>query len=405
MFRYRTPHSLRLQWSLRPKSYGTNMTGRWAWAEINLSALAHNVGVLASESATSEVWAVVKANAYGHGALQCATTALESGASGLCVALADEAIALRQAGVSAPILVMSEQSPQQHEDMIKYGLIATLYNKATIEHYASVATRLGVVGAVHLKVDTGMHRVGTDPKQAVEMAQLVAKETWLQTDGIYTHLATADVAGHEATARQIAEFDRVCDELKLVGLLPRRIHIANSSATMNHVGIAGQMNNAPTMTRVGIAMYGIAADAQNNSFGYASAEQLQPVMSLKARVSHVQWVEAGDAVSYGLHRVLKQRSCIATLPIGYADGVPRSLWTTGEVLIGGKRRPFAGVITMDQVMINCESDDVQIGDEAVLLGQQGDLHVTANDWARQLGTIGYEIVCGISARVPRNYIR
>ena len=381
------------------------MTGRWAWAEINLSALAHNVRVLATESAPSEVWAVVKANAYGHGALQCATTAIESGASGLCVALADEAIALRQAGVSAPILVMSEQPADQHEDMIKYGLIATLYNRATIEYYANVAARLGVVGAVHIKVDTGMHRVGTEPKQAVEMAQLIAAQTWLQLDGIFTHLATADVVNHEATARQIAEFDQVCDDLKLIGLLPSRVHIANSSATMNHVGIVGQMKNTPTMTRVGIAMYGIAADAQNNSFGVATGEALQRVMSLKARVSHVQWLGEGEAVSYGLHRTLNQRSCIATLPIGYADGLPRGLWTTGEVLIGGKRRPFAGVVTMDQVMINCESDDVQIGDEAVLIGQQGEIQITANDWARQLGTIGYEIVCGISARVPRNYLR
>ena len=381
------------------------MTQRWAWAEINLSALAHNVRVLATESAPSEVWAVVKANAYGHGALQCATTAIESGASGLCVALADEAIALRQAGVSAPILVMSEQPADQHEDMIKYGLIATLYNRATIEYYANVAARLGVVGAVHIKVDTGMHRVGTEPKQAVEMAQLIAAQTWLQLDGIFTHLATADVVNHEATARQIAEFDQVCDDLKLIGLLPSRVHIANSSATMNHVGIAGQMKNTPTMTRVGIAMYGIAADAQNNSFGVATGEALQRVMSLKARVSHVQWLGEGEAVSYGLHRTLNQRSCIATLPIGYADGLPRGLWTTGEVLIGGKRRPFAGVVTMDQVMINCESDDVQIGDEAVLIGQQGEIQITVNDWARQLGTIGYEIVCGISARVPRNYLR
>ena len=382
-----------------------SMTQRWAWAEINLSALAHNVRVLATESAPSEVWAVVKANAYGHGALQCATTAIESGASGLCVALADEAIALRQAGVSAPILVMSEQPADQHEDMIKYGLIATLYNRATIEYYANVAARLGVVGAVHIKVDTGMHRVGTEPKQAVEMAQLIAAQTWLQLDGIFTHLATADVVNHEATARQIAEFDQVCDDLKLIGLLPSRVHIANSSATMNHVGIVGQMKNTPTMTRVGIAMYGIAADAQNNSFGVATGEALQRVMSLKARVSHVQWLGEGEAVSYGLHRTLNQRSCIATLPIGYADGLPRGLWTTGEVLIGGKRRPFAGVVTMDQVMINCESDDVQIGDEAVLIGQQGEIQITVNDWARQLGTIGYEIVCGISARVPRNYLR
>jgi alanine racemase len=381
------------------------MNSRWAWAEINLSALAHNVHVLASESAPSEVWAVVKANAYGHGALQCATTALEGGASGLCVALADEAIALRQAGVSAPILVMSEQPPQQHEDMIKYGLIATLYNKATIEHYGSVATRLGIVSAVHLKVDTGMHRVGTDPKQAVEMAQLIAAQSWLQLDGLFTHLATADVVNHEATARQVHEFDRVCDELKLSGLLPSRIHIANSSATMNHMGNADQMKHAPTMTRVGVAMYGIAADAQSNSFGVATGVALQPVMSLKARVSHVQWLDAGEAVSYGLHRALKQRSCIATLPIGYADGVPRGLWETGEVLIGGKRRAFAGIVTMDQVMINCENDDVQIGDEAVLIGNQGANQITANDWARQLGTIGYEIVCGISARVPRSYLR
>lgn len=381
------------------------MTGRWAWAEINLSALAHNVRTLASESAPSEVWAVVKANAYGHGALQCATTALESGATGLCVALADEAIALRQAGVSAPILVMSEQPPQQHEDMIKYGLIATLYNQATIEHYANEATRLGIVGAVHLKVDTGMHRVGVDSKHAVEMVQFIAAQTWLQLDGVFTHLATADVVDHEATSRQVAEFDRVCEELKQLTLLPSRVHIANSSATMNHIGVGAQMKNAQTMTRVGIAMYGVAADAQSDSFGVSKGAELQPVMAVKARVSHVQWLDAGEAVSYGLHRALKQRSCIATLPIGYADGVPRGLWTTGEVLIGGKRRAFAGVVTMDQIMIDCENDDVQVGDEAVLIGKQGEGQITANDWARQMGTIGYEIVCGISARVPRNYLR
>ncbi|MSV97015.1 MAG: alanine racemase, partial [Actinobacteria bacterium] len=205
--------------------------------------------------------------------------------------------------------------------------------------------------------------------------------------------------------RQVAEFDRVCEELKQLALLPSRVHIANSSATMNHIGVATQMKNAPTMTRVGIAMYGIAADAQSNSFGVAKGAELQSVMSLKARVSHVQWLDAGEAVSYGLHRTLKQRSCIVTLPIGYADGLPRGLWQTGEVLIGGKRRSFAGVVTMDQVMINCENDDVQVGDEAVLIGNQGAIQVTANDWARQLGTIGYEIVCGISARVPRNYLR
>ncbi|TSA54369.1 MAG: alanine racemase [Actinobacteria bacterium] len=381
------------------------MTQRWAWADINLSALAHNVHVLASESAPSELWAVVKANAYGHGALQCATTALDAGATGLCVALVDEAVALRQAGLSAPILVMSEQPPSMHEEMIKYGLIATLYNQATIKHYADAATQQGVVALVHLKVDTGMHRVGVPEAQAIEMAKQISGEQWLELDGVFTHLATADVVGHEATQRQVHSFERVCSELEQIGILPARVHIANSSAAMNHTVGAGLIKNPPTMSRVGIALYGIAADALTNSFGIATASQLQPVLSLKARVSHVQWLESGQAISYGLHRPLQQRSCIATLPLGYADGVPRGLWRTGEVLIGGKRRVIAGVITMDQMMINCGSEDVQVGSEAVLIGRQGQEEISANDWARQLDTIGYEIVCGISTRVPRNYRR
>jgi alanine racemase len=184
------------------------MTQRWAWAEINLSALAHNVRVLATESAPSEVWAVVKANAYGHGVLQCATTALESGASGLCVALADEAIALRQAGVSAPILVMSEQPPQQHEDMIKYGLIATLYNKATIEHYASVATRLGVVGAVHLKVDTGMHRVGTEPNVVTKRGRPLGGEALMEERPRRIDKAVVGVGDHAAVGDPAVVSDR-----------------------------------------------------------------------------------------------------------------------------------------------------------------------------------------------------
>ena len=159
------------------------------------------------------------------------------------------------------------------------------------------------------------------------------------------------------------------------------------------------------MVRVGVAIYGIPAVAVSDTFGAPSNLQLLPVLSLRAKVSHVQSLEAGEGVSYGLKRELTRRTCIATLPLGYADGVRRELWQQGHVLVGGARRAFAGVITMDQIMIDCGSDQIEIGQEAVLLGVQGILQITANEWARHLDTNGYEVVCAISPRVPRNYVR
>jgi alanine racemase len=177
-------------------------------------------------------------------------------------------------------------------------------------------------------------------------------------------------------------------------------HLENSAGALRHVAEVLRLES-----RVGIALYGIAGDPRTDSFGSPVSVSLEPVMSLKARVSHVQVLEAGQAVSYGLRRPLAARSTIATVPIGYADGVRRGLWERGGVLIGGKRRPFAGVVTMDQVMVDCGDDDVRIGDEVVLLGRQGTEVISANDWANLLGTIGYEVTCGISARVPRTYLR
>ena len=373
---------------------------RWAWAEIDLGALRHNVSTLAAHIGPQQLWAVVKADAYGHGAIECARVALQSGAQGLCVALVSEGIALRHSGINAPILIMSEQPAEQHRDIIQYGLIATLYNEATIAQFARTAHELEIMATVHVKVDSGMHRVGVQPDNAVRVVSLVADSQWLTLDGMFTHLATADVADTQFAQQQVSTFARAVEQVRALEIEVRHVHISNSSSAIRRLD-AGV---GCTMERVGIALYGIPGDARSDSFGATHQLDLRPVMSVHARVSHVQRVSAGQGVSYGLKRPVEHDATVATLPLGYADGVPRGLWESGSVLIGGIRRPFAGVVTMDQIMVNCTDDAVHIGDEVVLIGSQGSDVITANEWANKLGTIGYEIVCAISARMPRNYI-
>jgi alanine racemase len=373
---------------------------RWAWAQIDLGALRHNVSVLATQIAPQQLWAVVKADAYGHGAIECARVALQSGAQGLCVALVQEGIELRQAGINAPILIMSEQPADQHRDIISYGLIATLYNEATITEFARTAHDLEIMASVHVKVDSGMHRVGVSPEDAVKVAKLVADSQWLSLEGMFTHLATADVAETQFAQQQVSAFSRSVEQVRALGIEVRHVHVSNSASAIRKLDAGAGC----TMARVGIALYGIPGDAHTNSFGAEHKLDLRPVMSVRARVSHVQRVTVGQGVSYGLKRKVETDVNIATIPLGYADGVPRGLWESGSALIGGVRRSFAGVVTMDQIMVNCANDEVSIGDDVVLIGAQGSELVTANEWANKMGTIGYEIVCAISARMPRNYI-
>jgi len=373
---------------------------RWAWAEIDLGALRHNVATLAAHIGPQQLWAVVKADAYGHGAIECARVALQSGAQGLCVALVSEGIALRQSGINAPILIMSEQPAEQHRDIISYGLIATLYNEATVTEFARTAHDLEIMASVHVKVDSGMHRVGVSPEDAVKVAKLVAESQWLSLEGIFTHLATADVVDTQFAQQQVSTFSRCVEQVRACGIEVRHVHISKSASAIRKLDAGAGC----TMARVGIALYGLPGDAHTNSFGATHQLDLRPVMSVHARVSHVQRVTAGQGVSYGLKRPMDHDATVATLPLGYADGVPRGLWESGSVLIGGIRRPFAGVVTMDQIMVNCTDDAVRIGDEVVLICAQGSEVITANEWANKMGTIGYEIVCAISARMPRNYI-
>jgi alanine racemase len=371
-------------------------TTRWAWAEIDLDAYRHNIRVLADVAGESQVWVVVKANAYGHGAVPIARAALEAGATGLCVAITAEGVELRQAGIEAPILVFSEQPIEELHTLVHHRLTPTVYRADHVDALAAAARAAGVVGVgVHLKVDTGMHRVGADPIDVPTLAERIREHApVVHLAGVYTHFAAADQPEHPANSMQAQRFEAALRNLGHLddGVL---VHAVNSAGAL---AFADQRRS---LVRLGIATYGISPGPGVDHL----CGDLRPVLSLKARVSRVQTLVAGEGVSYGHRRVVSRPTVVATIPIGYADGVPRRLWNNGGVvLIGGQPCPIIGVVTMDQLMVDCgepSSADVSVGDIAVLLGRQGAHEIRAEDWASALDTIGYEITCGIGSRVPR----
>lgn len=377
---------------------------RWAEAVVDLVALRENVKLLCSSSEDAAAWAVVKADAYGHGAVRVARAALEAGAAGLCVALTHEGVELRTAGIDAPILLLSQQPPEHADALIEHCLTPTVYTADGIDAVATAAQRAGVESVgVHVKIDTGMQRVGAKIDEADSIVSMVEVCPSTRLTGIFTHLAVADSLRPEHvdfTDGQIKRFGELLGRLDLdEGVV---VHIANSAGTLARRRIDGQERHSWAV-RLGIAMYGLTPGAGVDHL----TEGLQPVMSLTARVSHLKEVREGSAISYGLRHHFDSETTVATVPLGYADGVPRRLWATGgEVLIAGRRCPIVGVITMDQLMVDVgplvnDGVAVAVGDDVVLIGQQGNDMITADDWAESLDTIGYEIVCGISPRVPR----
>jgi alanine racemase len=372
-----------------------DFSGRWGWAEVHTGLIQHNVAIIAERVAPARVWAVVKANAYGHGAVPAAQAALQAGAQGLCVAIVDEGVALRRAGATCPILVLSEQPPEMNDFMVGYELTPTVSTTRGAATLAAAASAAGKKVSVHIKIDTGMHRMGVAPSEVVNLAKFVSSFDSLSIEGVYTHFAVADEPNHPANKKQLDVFNSCLDTLASAGISPALVHAANSAAALS------MPDSRFSMVRVGIAMYGLLPGPGVADF----CAGLMPALSLKARITAVRWVDEGEAVSYGLRTPLKQTSLIATIPLGYADGVPRTLGTTEiRVLVNGIPRRIAGTVTMDQLMIDCEQDSaVTVGDEVVLIGKQGDAKVTADEWANALGTIGYEIVCGIGPRVFRRY--
>ncbi len=380
----------------------TQSRSRPAWAEIDLGAVTHNARVLSNLVRPARLCAVVKAHGYGHGAVAVARAALAGGALGLAVALVDEGVELRLNKVHGPILLLSECGPEAVDSAMAYGLTPTVYSAEGVELFAQAARMLGQRTSVHIKVDTGMHRVGAAPADVPALLRAITDDPLLRFEGLWTHFPVADGETSEDrsfTLRQLALFDGAIDEIARADVHPDVIHAANTAGAI----LYPQARYG--MVRCGIGLYGyLPGAAVGAAFTAASGgEALRPALSLRARVVSVRTLGEGERPSYGRLRPLPQRSVVATVPIGYADGVPRALFAKGaSVLIGGKRRPLAGMVTMDQIMVDCEEDgSVQPGDEVVLLGRQGDEEITADEWAELLGTISYEILCGIGPRVPR----
>jgi alanine racemase len=380
---------------------------RWrpAWADIDLDAVRHNASVLVRVAHPAALCAVVKADGYGHGGLHVARAALEGGATWLAVALVEEGVTLREAGIDAPILLLSEPPVEAMAEAVARRLVPTVYTYGGLEHLSRVVGEGGFPPVeVHLKVDTGMHRVGADAVDAPGLAATIAVDPRLTLGAVWTHLAVAEGAGpvdREFTAVQLERFDATLATLAAAGHRPPMSHVANSA------GAIGVPSARHDLVRCGIALYGVApTPALADEIAAATGgERLRPVLSLRTRVTYVRDLEPGERPSYGRRRPLERRSTVATVPIGYADGVPRRLFDQGgEVLIRGIRRPLAGVVTMDQVVVDCGpvgSAPVEVGDEVVLLGRQGSEEITADEWAGLLGTISYEVLCDIGPRVPR----
>jgi alanine racemase len=370
---------------------------RPVWAEVDLDAVRRNVEALRALVAPAELCAVVKADGYGHGAVATSRAALAGGATMLAVALVAEGAELRHAGIDARILVLSQASPHELDDLVAHDLDATVYTSVGVADLAAAAERAGRVDhrpvRVHLKVDTGMHRVGAPPTEAVGLALAIRDARGLELRSVFTHCAVADEPDNPFTAEQLRRYGSVVAEIEQAGVAVPCRHAANTAAALDHPD--ARMD----LVRCGIGLYGIAPAP-----ALSDRAVLEPALSLHARVSHVKRVGPGEGISYGLRYRPRVETTIATVPLGYADGLPRRLGSLGgEVLVGGERCPIAGSVTMDQILVDCADRSVAVGDEVILLGRQGDETITAQDWADRLDTIAYEVVCGISPRVPRTY--
>jgi alanine racemase len=365
-----------------------------SWADVDLAAVGHNVAALRALVAPARVCAVVKANGYGHGATAIGRAALAAGADWLAVAQVHEAVTLRDAGIEAPLLLLAEPHPDEVVDAVGTGARLTLYSRPAIDAVARAARCQRRPVPVHVKVDTGMHRVGCAPDDLVDVAGAVDKRPELALEGVLTHLPVADEPDNPYTAAQLARFDALVADLRAAGLDPPIVHAANSAGAIAHPAARYDM------VRCGIAVYGIPPAP-----ALGGRADLRPVLTLTSEVAFVKRVPAGDGVSYGHRHRVDRETVVATVPIGYADGLFRSLPLAGqEVLIGGRRHPMVGVVTMDQVMVDCGPDStVRPGDPVVFLGRQGDEEVTPDEWAARLGTIAYEVVCAIGPRVGRRY--
>jgi alanine racemase len=366
-----------------------------AWVEVNPVAIAHNVRQIRSLlSDQTALMAVVKADAYGHGATIVAQTALQAGATWLGVATIPEGIELREAGIDAPILVLgAHHMPEQIRAIAHWQLQPTL---CTPRQALIFSETMGESGdraplSVHLKLDTGMSRLGTLWQEAAEFVQLVQGLPNLRIASVYSHLATAEDPDQTVAKQQQQRFETAIARIKALGIIPPCLHLANSAATLTDPTLHYDM------VRVGLALYGLYPANH-----LSPVVNLKPALQVKARVTQVKTIQPGVGVSYGHRFVADRERRIAVVGIGYADGVPRNLSNKIGVLVRGQRVPQIGSVTMDQLMIDVTAIvDLREGEVVTLLGRDGDQFISADDWANVLGTISWEILCDFKHRLPR----
>jgi alanine racemase len=388
---------------------GLDLNASLVRAEIDLKALAHNIKELRRIThPDARLMGVVKANGYGHGAIEVARCTLQSGAEVLGVARIEEGMRIRKAGIEVPILIFGYTLPELAAEILEYDLTQTVYTYASAQVLSQTATSLKKKIKIHLKIDTGMGRLGLLPQNfqddnsiaisadAIEECLSIAGLDGLELEGIFTHFATADSANKAYAEDQLDLFMDFLNRLRKAGLEPPVRHAANSAALID------MPRSHLDMVRPGIASYGLYPSDEVNK----KHIHLKPAMSLKACIIHLKKVPAGFKVSYGSTHQTHKPTTIATIPIGYADGLNRLLSSSGQMLVHGQRAPIIGRVCMDLTMLDVgHIDNVQLGDEVVILGQQGDEAITADEIASALNTINYEIVSSITARVPRVYLR
>lgn len=373
-----------------------------SWAEVDLDAIGHNLREIKGKLARNTlVMSVVKADAYGHGVFETVQTLLENGADRLAVSMLDEAIQLRKSGVTVPILILSYTDPSRAEELIQYDITQTVFSMELAQSLSEAAVKLSQSIKVHIKIDTGMTRVGFAPGyEAVKNVVAISKLPGIVVEGMFTHFSKADEWDKTYTNMQFERFTSICTELNRIGVFIPVKHVANSAAAMSYPEMHLDM------IRPGIIQYGLYPSYEVDK----SLLDLKPAMTLKTKITMVKKVEAGCSVSYGGTFVTERETYIATLPIGYADGYSRLLSNKASVLIHGEYAKVIGNICMDQCMVDVTDlvqagIDVSVGDEVVLFGKQGEKQITVSELADYMGTISYELVCIIGKRIPRIYLK
>lgn len=359
------------------------------YAEISLDAVKHNIGEIRKLLRQGvKYMAVVKANAYGHGVVAVSRAAVEAGADYLAVANLKEALELREAGIISPILILTESPTSVMDEIVQYDLSQTVYSYSEAQALSDEARKRNRTARVHVKVDTGMGRVGVSPPEATAFITKISSLPGLKLEGIFTHFAKAEDPHDTFTRDQFDKFKQVINKVKHI---PVR-HSANSAAVLFHA------ETHLDMVRVGLMMYGLYPSGASRRL-----IRLKPALSFKSRVTYLKRIPAGTPISYGCTYVTPSETVIATIPVGYADGFGRRLSNRGQVIIRGKRYPVVGRVTMDLTMINVGDAKVEVGDEVTLIGEQEGQLISADEIAGLEDTISYEIVCGIGKRVPRIY--